>query len=218
MLTVACVLKHGPEYGPEHVAALAAGVRRHLAIPHRIVCLTDMPGSVERIGVEPVLLEHGWPGWWSKIELFRPGLFKGPVLYADLDTVIVSNIDDMVEGHRFTVLRSFWVRPGHPRIGSGLMAWNEDLSRLYRRFAEKPETVMAVSKTTENWGDQGFIQGFSPVRMERWQDKFPGRVISYKLGVMKNDGRVTVGTSIVCYHGKPRPWDTPLWHLEKNAV
>ena len=41
MLTVACVLRSGPEYRAEHVAALAAGVIRHLSRRYRFVCLTD---------------------------------------------------------------------------------------------------------------------------------------------------------------------------------
>jgi hypothetical protein len=215
MQTVACVWKAGPEYRLEHVLALAAGVQRNLAIPHRFVCLTDCGAIAAQImiraGIEPIPLKHGWLGWWSKIELFRPGLFDGPVFYADLDTIVIAPIADLVEGHRFTVLRNFWVKPGHLRIGSGLMAWDCDLSHLYHRFAVRPATIMDVHKTTESWGDQGFIQAHSPVRPERWQDKFPGRVCSYKKHVLTGDGKPPEGASIICYHGQPRPWQTPLW-------
>lgn len=204
MLNVACVLKSGGEYKPEHVNRLAQEVARNLSLPHRFVCLSDLPGA----GYEVAPLEHGWPGWWSKIELFRPGLFDGPVLYLDLDTSITGKIDGIVTGHRFTVLENFWT-PG--KIGSGLMAWEGDLSVIYRTFLCDPDEAMRIYVTREWFGDQGFIDANSPVKPERWQAKFPGRVASYRRHCLKGVPR---GTLIVCYGGKVRPWNTKLKELE----
>lgn len=213
MLTVACVLRSGPEYRVEHVLALAAGVSRHLSRPHRFVCLTDCGiagGQVMiRAGIEPIPLKHRWPGWWSKVELFSPGLFDGPVFYSDLDALIVGSLDDLVDGHRFTVLRNFW---NAGRIGSGLMAWDADLSAIYERFRLAPSAAMKQYVTTERWGDQGWINAHSPIRPELWQVKHPGRVISYKKHVLPNGGAVPADVSVICYHGQPRPWNSPLWN------
>lgn len=216
-LTIACVLKTGPEYQVNHVLALHAGFQRHLWRPHRFVCLTDCgavpAAAMERAGIEPIRLKHGWRGWWSKMELFRPGLFAGPVLYADLDTIIVGPLGDLVEGHHFTVLRSFWAKtPADPRIGSGLMAWNTELGLMYQQFRRGFQKAMGEYVTTERWGDQGFIKEHAPTAWEIWQDKFPGRVISYKKHVVPAGGAVPEGAAIICYHGQPRPWNTPLWH------
>lgn len=207
MLTIACVLRGGAEFRTEHVAALAAGVRAHLTSPHRLLCLTDLAGEVEGAGVEAVPLREPWPGWWAKIELFRPNLFDGPVFYLDIDTVIVGPLDDLVLGHRFTVLENFWAPD---RIGSGLMAWDAaaDLGQIYRRFCMAPEAIMRQYVTPERWGDQGFIRFNSPVKPETWQAKHPGRVVSYRRHVLPA-GRVPGGASVVCYGGKARPWNTP---------
>lgn len=204
MLNVACVLRSGGEYKPEHVGRLALEVARNLSVPHRFWCLSDVPG--EGYLVKPLL--HNWPGWWSKIELFRPGLFDGPVLYLDLDTSITGKIDGIVTGHRFTVLENFWT-PG--KIGSGLMAWEGDLSVIYRTFLRDPDEAMRIYVTREWFGDQGFIDANSPVKPERWQVKFPGRVASYRRHCLKGVPR---GTLIVCYGGKVRPWNTKLKELE----
>jgi hypothetical protein len=205
MLTVACVLKTGGEYTADHVIRLRAGVRRWLTVPFRFVCLTDLPMS----DVNCVLLRHGWPGWWSKIELMRPGVLSGPVLYLDLDTLVVGPLDDMALGHRFTVLRNVWVDKPHRRIGSGLMAWNGDLSAIYETFAADPARYMAEPATRDNLGDQGFIQRHSPVEPERWQDLFPGRVVSYRRHCLRGVPR---GAAVICFGGQVRPWDTKLWN------
>lgn len=202
MLTVATVLKSGGEYHPSHVVALKKRFERHLTIPFRFVCLSDV--ATPHYDVVP--LKHDWPGWWSKIELFREDLFPGPVFYADLDTVPVRNMDSIVLGHRFTVLRNFWVAPTHSRIGSGLMAWSMNLSPLYEAFAANP-LVAAEYTTKEAWGDQGFIQQWA-WDCPRWQDVHPGKVVSWKMHCQEG---IPQEASVICFHGQPRPWHTRLW-------
>src|SRR3990172_8259243 len=89
MITVACVLRSGGDFAPEHVWALKRGVNKYLQMPHEFRILTDYTFA----GPAGSKLREAWPGWWSKLELFRPGTFSGPVLYFDLDTVIVGSID-----------------------------------------------------------------------------------------------------------------------------
>jgi hypothetical protein len=205
MLTVACVLKSGGDYWPEHVQALRDGVERNLSLAHRFVCLTDMEVDCERLP-----LRNGWPGWWSKLELFD-GRLEGSVVYLDLDTIVVGSLDEIAIGHRFTVLRNFWaeVYGEHDRIGSGLMAWDCDLSAIYHAFAAEPERFIREYKTRAKWGDQGFIKDHTPVEPERWQDKHPGKVVSFKKHV-RPAGRVPVGAAIVAFHGQPRPFDLSM--------
>jgi len=165
-----------------------------------------MPNEVRRPWIEPIILEHGWPGWFSKIELFRRNLFKGPVFYLDLDTVIVENIDDMVFDHKFTVLKNFW-HAG--KIGSGLMAWDADLSLIYRRFEPFASTMIARYKEPRRLGDQAFIEEETPVAMEYWQELYPHRVVSYRKHCMPIK-RVPEGASIVCFGGAHRPWTSDI--------
>ena len=88
MTTVATVLRsRGGRYGPGWVRRLAAGLRRHLPRPYRLVCLTDVPDAVADVA-EPIPFRYDWPGWWSKLELFREDVSVGRMIYFDLDTVI----------------------------------------------------------------------------------------------------------------------------------
>lgn len=200
ILTVACVLKSGGEYKQDYVRALSYAVATNLKVPHRFKCLSDLPGE----GYTTIELVNDFPGWFSKIELFRKGIFPGPVFYIDLDTAITGSLDDIVLGHTFTVLENFWT-PG--TIGSGLMAWNCDLTAIYDAFCADPKAAMAEYTTRQKFGDQGFIQAHSPVPLEHWQTKFPGRVASYRKHCLNG---VPEGVSVICYGGKVRPWNTKL--------
>src|SRR6056297_1694046 len=92
MITVACVLKSGGDFDVRDVWALQEGVTSHLHEPHRFVCLSD----VDIEGVDTIPLVHGWPGWWSKMELCRPGAVMGPLLFCDLDMVIIDDLAPLI--------------------------------------------------------------------------------------------------------------------------
>lgn len=197
MLTVATVLKSGGIYTPEWVAKLKAGVEKHLPVPHKFVCLSDVVVPSERIP-----LEHDWPGWWSKIELFK---LEGPVLFFDLDTVIVGDLTAIAAAaadSALVVLNDFY-RPSD--VGSGVLGWGFHDPWLYQRFARSPDMFIAQHRSG---GDQEFIQQSFPKgwTWRRWQLMCPGQIVSYKVHCrdgVPNDAR------LVCLHGKPKFSDMP---------
>lgn len=213
-LTVACVLRTGSEFTREHVAALRDCVGKNLSLPYRFVCLTDDEGP--RFPCDRIALAHRWPRWWSKMELFSSEFQQvtagDPVLYLDLDTILVKPIDDIAVGQNFVVLRNFWAKD---RIGSGLMAWSSrassSLLELYEKFRRRSLLYMQEYTTTEKWGDQGFIRFNSPIQPDLWQDLYPGRVVSYRAECVPK-GRIPQGASVVCFGGKSRPWTLPPEH------
>lgn len=210
MLTVATVLKSGGIYTPEWVAKLKAGVERHLKLPHRFVCLSDVDVPCERIP-----LEHDWPGWWSKIELFK---LEGPVLYFDLDTAIVGDLSDIaftagnpLDG--FKILQDFYRKDGW---GSGVMGWSgrHVVEGWFKAFAERPEFWMQFCGIR---GDQHFIENMDHKVTRTWQRLLPNQIVSYKVHCcnaqllggnyfahhIPNDARA------VCLHGLPKFRDMP---------
>jgi hypothetical protein len=176
-------------------------VRRHLAADHRFVCLSDQ----EIEGVETIKLANDWRGWWSKIELFRPGLFDGPVLYIDLDTFINKPIDLLFEvPGDFLMLRDFG-RPSVP--ASGVMRWEGDYQRIYETFKMDFDWLMRSLNRNGFMGDQAFIARH--VVPDFWQDVVPdGFFKSYKIG---GAGEGLKETPVVCFHGDPKPWDGGGW-------
>lgn len=191
-MQIACVLKSGPEYRPEHVRALAESIRFYNDVP--IVCLSDIEFSVP--GVQVRKLQHGWPGWWSKLELFRE--FTGKTLYLDLDTVVVGELPPV--GKLFTMLPDVY-RAGD--VGSGVMSWDGDYRHIYSAFLKSPGQFMQRYRTRRNWGDQAFIRDYLGMRPAL----FGAEYRSYKVHCQP---AVPAGTRVVYFHGKPKPWEVTL--------
>lgn len=192
-MQIALVLKEGPEYGPEHVVALANTILAHNDVP--VICLTDSP-DINHPGVKAVPLVHGWSGWWSKIELFRE--CNQPTLYLDLDTVVVGKLPAI--GQNFTMLANVY-RKGD--FGSGVMSWQQPPTGIYEKFKKYPQHYMRLYRTAERWGDQAFIRD----SIFEKPDVFGVEYRSYKVHCRR---RVPRDTKCVYFHGKPRPWQVKL--------
>ena len=206
MLTVACVLRSGGIYTPEWPQRLQRQVEANLSQDHNFVCLSDM--EVE--GVETIGLRHDWPGWWSKIELFEPGLFGGPVLYLDLDCVVVGRLDDLFDYDGFTMCSDF-LRPQYKN--SSVMAWHKPMHRLYDAFRPNPAGWMQKydrQRPQGRIGDQAFIEDHAGDI-----DVFlAGKVVSYKKDCKASKPK---HASVVAFHGRPKPdavggWVAEIWN------
>lgn len=185
------VLRESEEYNRDRVNRLARQCDRYA------------PG-VPFLCLDHTTLMHDWPTWWCKIECF---LIKGPVLFMDLDTHIVGSLApllEVVQHHPFVALRDFNAKRNE--MGSGLMSWNGDVSKVYHEFLRDPEGNMMACTTRERWGDQGFIDKVMPDRVY-WQDIVPGAVVSWKKHCR---GGIPPEARVVCFHGKPKPWDIGL--------
>jgi hypothetical protein len=195
VLTVLCVLKSGGVYDATWVEKLKNGVDRNLK-GHRFVCMSDVD-----VPCETIPLENNWTGWWSKIEMFRPGVISGPTLYLDLDTVITGPLFEFTDlPYDFAMLESF-----HETgvVGSGVMWFGYKAPEgVYERFSMGPLRVMDHYHSVRSGsyrGDQAFIWD----TLDRNVDKIASPALrSYKMHCL---GGLPKGTSIVCFHGRPRP-------------
>lgn len=204
-LTVLCVLKSGGDYTPEYVRKLRDGVAKHLTIPHRFVCLSDVPVPCERIP-----LKHGWRGWWSKLEVFRPDVITGKTLYLDLDTVIVGNMDPVASiPYDFAMLN---IRAKDVKVGnSGAMWIGKPFPHVYERFAEKPDYWMDYhlqNAKDRYMGDQAFISDCFE-EIPKLHHALPGFFQSYKYD--RCQAEIPSGCSVVCFGGLPRPHQAGGW-------
>lgn len=215
-VAVFCVYRTGGIYDGEWVTRLWNGIRQSVKQPHYFVCLTD-----DRSYQAPhvvIRLNENWPGWWSKIELFRRDLFKMfpmPTLYVDLDSIITGNLDDLFRQRPgFTMVPDFYTG----NRNSSVMSWYGDFSPIYRKFQAQPEVYQdAYSRRSDGRiGDQAFIEDSC-----KGIDTFEaGRVISYKKHARHC---LPEDAAIVQFHGSPKPhevkngWPNQLWNERKSA-
>ena len=212
MLTVACVWKTGGSYTtPEYVEKLASMVARHLVTAHRFVCLTDHDQPIA--GAETIPLQHGWPGFWSKVELYRPGLWSGPVLYIDLDTIICGDIDAIAETPGNVV--ALWDLQ-HGWLNSSFLLWRVDLSCVYDAMLADPAGVMQQYETGDLWGDQGLLQATLSRRSIPWtwvQEAHPD-ALWWHPNAMRTLPAPD-GVRVALWYGHPKPHEIrSAWVLE----
>lgn len=155
-------------------------------------------------GFEVLPLKFNYPGWWAKMELFRPDI-KGDILYCDLDTIIrgdytiFSNLED-------TYVLSDFYNPDKS-IGSGLMYLKEeDRAQIWRDWTRDP-----LGHMMKHRGDQDYLNSFLWYA-KRFQTESPGKVLSYKKHIDKTAKKYEAGydyrdADVICFHGKPRPWE-----------
>ncbi|KQT68932.1 MULTISPECIES: hypothetical protein [unclassified Aureimonas] len=135
--TLLTVLKGGGRYDGLWVERLARGARAFAPAFSRILCLTDL--DLKIAGVETAPLRHGWPGWWSKMEAFRPGLAAGPIVLLDLDTVFAADASALATPGLAAMEDHFHAG----RLSSAILRWQGDeLAFLYEAFAAEPERFM----------------------------------------------------------------------------
>jgi hypothetical protein len=141
-------------------------VARNLPLEHQFVCLTNT-----KVPVDSIPLKHNWPGYWSKIELFRPGIFTGRVLFLDLDVLVLDDLTTIVNyPSRFVMSAT----TGNPKMKEGkhilhihsssLMAWDAGaVDYLYTDFVKSPIKYMRYY-----FGDQDYISD-----MAKEADEYP---------------------------------------------
>lgn len=199
-------MRSGGRYDAEWVAKLQRGVARHLTLPHRFVALSDVPVPCDRIP-----LETDWPGWWSKCELWRPGLLTGPTIYFDLDTVIVGSLDRIAaHPHIFTMCHEFH----QPHLlCSTAMAWTGDHSHIWHSMHEMtPKRRDQYDKWEgKRIGDQAYIEDCKRGQhVDTFRDLFGERSIaSYKVHCK---GGLHGDEAAVAFHGARKMDD--LLHVD----
>jgi hypothetical protein len=187
------VLKSGGEYKSSHVYALRDQVNQW--IPEAdFICLTDAD-----LECDTIELEENLPGWWSKLELFK---IEGPILYCDLDTVIVGSCSDWIERIKdfdFVCLRDVYRgKRNKLAMGSGIMYWSGDMRRVWDAYCQD------AMPTDIPGGDQSYLEAV--IRRAKYLQDYADNVVSYKSDIRDGNYKVK-DASIVYFHGKPRPWE-----------
>ncbi len=218
-----CVLKSGGTgsawnndgdvaYDARYVKVLAAALARAGEGNYPLVCLTDVPDDVAAYAY-PIELKHAWPGWWSKCEMFRPGLLPSPFIYLDLDVMVFGSIaaycllalnapdiyallDSPRDSRR---LRWFSSSQLIVPPGSGEMIYSELLRCGPKKcfFRQRREGRGPGQK-----GDQGWMRRF--INPHYLQDALPAGYITWKRDYLKSGLQALRNCSVFNWTGAPR--------------
>lgn len=214
-MIIACVLKSGKEYNPTHVYNLRDMCRDFMP-KHDFICLTDL--SLNSCGHIP--LDDKRFGWWSKLELFKfDSPDNRPVLYMDLDTVLVNDCTEVVEaakGKPFIILRDpyrgYRLSPANRKaMGSGIMYWEADMHFLYDKYIRDADRIEDAYHGDQHFIEETLIGSDFEDKVFYWQDIVDG-IVSYKADLLdvlgwKQIRGIDPTDKIVYFHGKPRPWE-----------
>lgn len=218
----ACLI-HSNGYSWDYVEKLYNGLSRNLSRGIRFHVYTEHDRSVPPHMIKHSLLE--WDNvsgprksWWYKLQLFNSQHFAGPLLYFDLDTVIVNNIDWIPQLNTKFLwapkdYRSLW-RPTHTGINSSVMWWDtRRFDWVWGDFTFKNLGMLMK----QHHGDQDYISEvihqnqiryFLPnnVMSWRWQVKDGGMNFKNRLYLAPGAGTVIDHrTSVLVFHGSPKP-------------
>jgi hypothetical protein len=156
--------------------------------------------------------------WWYKMQLFNSDHFRGQLLYFDLDTVIVGNIDwiwQQPPSHFWTVrdFKYLW-RANHVGINSSVMWWNTaHYQYVWDIFCAQGLDNMVK----RHHGDQDFLTATIPsnqcryldasrVQSWRWQCLDGGYDFRRRRHKCPGTGTyISNSTSILVFHGNPKP-------------
>jgi hypothetical protein len=220
----ACVI-HGNAYAWTYVERLYNMLARHISVGIRLHVYTEAERPVPAPMIKHEL--HDWniggpkKGWWYKMQLFDSLSHAGPLLYFDLDTVIVNNIDWIWQ----LPLKYFWSvkdfkylqKHNYQSVNSSIMWWNtQTFDHVWKTF-EQQNLEQLIKKYR---GDQDYInlaiehkdQRFlDSTRIQSWRWQCLDGGYDFQRRCYRDPGtgtKVAQSTAVMVFHGSPKPHQT----------
>ena len=230
MLTFVCWLWKGwrPVYGPEHVNSLNRQLKKHMSVPHRLVCITDDDTGIEcetfplwtmpraKIPGRLDLASQGViPDCFIRLKMFDPKIGKlfGPrIVSIDMDCVILDDLAPLFDndydfaaakGYRSYLCGSLW----QLRTGT-----NEDVWRGY----DPVESPKIIAGTTHGGRP---ISGSDQAWMSICMPDAPlwGEAEGvYQFMELRPQRRVPKNARVVFFAGAINPWDVTCRMINRD--
>ena len=211
-------------YVPEHVNVLGAMFRRHLSLPHRFVCITDLRGKYE-VETMPMPIEAKamavlktpeggrFPSCYRRLWMFSEDAkcLGDRVMMVDIDMILTGNID-----HLFDYEADFvgW-RPkaswgGTDRLGGGIYLMTPGThTEVFDDFVGQP-SILEARKAGYRGSDQAWISHKLVDQVEVWPDD----VGIYSIRDLRNKP-LPRDACLVQFNGVGKPWHgKPGWVRE----
>jgi hypothetical protein len=174
----------------QYVEKLRNMVARHTTVDYDFYCMSDRQIDLE--DVYTIRIPEYVTGWKFNLPKFymhakHSELEGRRVLFFDLDTVIVGNIDLFLlyEGYICTV-KPFKKQNENVSTPGGVLSFiNGATEWIWNHVAEQPQ----YWETTTGGKERLILNKLEPKeKWDRWQDILPGQLVSYKKHVLKKNG------------------------------
>ncbi len=210
MINVVCI-KWGKKYSAKYANNLFSMVSRHLTVPFKFVCLTDNPNGInEEISTAPIP-DTSLTGWWTKLSLFAPNVgIEGPILYMDLDVVIVDNIDCFASAKEELLTAVKWRE--RSILNSSIMRFEAGKHvDIYDDFVHQKKEILSFRKGFTRLpgvikNDQEWVTEKRPDAV-LWPDEWYSSYKHHCYDKRTDTCSIPDGTKIIVFHGTPNPPD-----------
>jgi hypothetical protein len=216
----ACLI-HGTAYSWEYVDKLHNMLSRHLTNGIVMHVYTEADRKVPSHMVKHELRDLGVSGprkaWWYKIQLFNNKHYRGPLLYFDLDTVIVDNIDWITQQPLDYLwaprdFKRLWY-PRHSGINSSVMWWDTNrFTNVWHQFRGQDFNLLCRRYP----GDQDFLSDIigqqqrrfldeQLIRSWKWECLDGGWDFKHRKHLTPGTGTNAFPSGVLVFHGFPKP-------------
>lgn len=218
----ACVI-HSTGYDWVYVERLHNMLQRNIPQGVRMHVYTEPERPVPSHMIRHDLIN--WPGvsgprrsWWYKLQLFDPMHHQGNMLYFDLDTVIVRDLEWILSldpAYLWGIQDFKYLQnPGRMTLNSSIMWWHvpsfgdvwhnfckQDIATVMRRYPGDQDYIQATL-------GHGRIRYFEQHHVEswRWQCLDGGYDFDRRVHHRPDTGTViNPDTRVIVFHGNPKP-------------
>ena len=206
-------MKWGAKFGAEYVNRLYHMVKRNTTLPLTFVCFTDnaegLDPNIEARPLPPMSLPEGPERGWRKLSIFQKNSgLEGRVLFLDLDTVIVRNIDDYFTMDGDFIFIKHWKPSEKQGIGQTSVFRFEAGTHtdLFDNFIANSAKVKATYRHEQAYvSDMLNKQNRLSFWPEKWMPSFKYKCMyPFPLNYFF-EPRLPADAKIIVFHGNPTP-------------
>jgi len=212
-------MKWGRRYGATYVNRLCTMVARHLSLPHRFLCLTDDPDGIRpEVECRPLpaiaLADAPAHSGWRKLSCLSPELddLDGPVLFLDLDLVIVAGIDALFAHPGAFCIIENWTQPGRGVGNSSVFRYQAGAHRsVFDAFCADPARIIHGYPNEQTYLTRAV--GEATFWPHSWCRSFKHDCLPARPLRAFKAARIPADARIIVFHGEPKPPDAArgLW-------
>jgi hypothetical protein len=216
--------KWGSKYPASEVNRLFLALQRVSTAPFTLHCLTDDPaGILPEVRVLPIpdlpvignaVMNRGW----RKLSLFAPqmrSLISGPVLYLDLDVILLQSLDGFfLADTPFAVIRDYKrLRWRNHRTGNtSVFLYQADRDYgVYDRLIEQGEGVRERFRNEQEFlTDVMWRQGLLNYWPGAWCVSYKYHCVPAFPVSLWREPSLPAGAKVIVFHGRPKPEEAVL--------